>query len=124
MLAACGGAPLQTIKVVNLTDRQIEAIYVFPTGAKDRGPSRGGLAPQQSTQVRMKAGAVDVEAISSKIKFDEHHRDQPTASQSLELTHPIEIDFYDSTAKPAGLDRPDVIGTPFTINTPPPASEQ
>ena len=80
VLAACGGAPLQTIKVVNLTDRQIEAIYVFPTGAKDRGPSRGGLAPQQSTQVRMKAGAVDVEAISSKIKDTSrrHTGDTPT----------------------------------------------
>ena len=111
---------MQTIKIVNKTDRQIEAVYVYPSGAPDHGASRGALAPQQSTQITIKGGHVEVSAVSAKIKFDDHHRDQPTASQSLELTHPVEVDFYDSTAKPEGLDRPNVIGVSFVINTPPP----
>jgi hypothetical protein len=118
-LVACGGAAMQTIKIVNKTDRPIEAYYVYPSGA-DKGASRGTLAPQQSTQITIKGGHVEVQAVSAKIKFDDHHRDQPTASQSLELTHPTEVDFYDSNAKPEGLDRPNVIGVSFVINTPPP----
>jgi hypothetical protein len=114
---------MQTIKIVNKTDRQIEAVYVYPSGATDHGASRGALAPQQATQVTIKGGAVEVQAISAKIKFDEHHRDKPYATQSIELTHPVELDFYDSNAKPEGLDRPNVIGVTFVINTPPPPQE-
>ena len=118
---ACGGAAMQTINIVNKTDRQIEAVYVYPVGAADHGASRGALGPQQATQVTIKGGNVEVQAVSAKIKFDDHHRDKPAASQAIELTHPVEVDFYDSNAKPTGLDRPNVIGVSFVINTPPPA---
>jgi hypothetical protein len=63
-LAACG-APMQTLELVNQTPRQIEAFYVYPHGA-DRGASRGQLAPNAHTSVQVKAGRIDVYAVSAK----------------------------------------------------------
>ena len=118
-LTACA-AKLQTISLVNKTDRPIEALYVYPTGAADHGASHGKLAPNASTQVQVKPGHVDVLAVSAKLQLDEHTRDQPTASQSLEVTGPLQVIFYDTTAKPTGLERPGVIGVSFIITKPAP----
>ena len=125
-LTACGAAKMQTLSIVNKTDRPIEALYVYPTGAVDHGASRGKLAPNASTQIQVKSGHVDVLALSAKLQLDEHTRDQPTASQSLEVTGPLEVIFYDTTAKPAGLERPGVIGVSFIITkpAPPPAPSE
>ena len=124
VLAGCGGAAMQTLSIVNKTDRPIEAFYIYPTGAANHGASRGTLAPGASTKVELKSGGVEVMAVSAKLKFDEHHRDQPTASQGIELTHPVEVIFYDSDQQVPGLDRPNVIGVSFVINKPaPPPSE-
>lgn len=114
-LLACAGAPLQTVSLVNHTERTIKELYVFPAGAKDKGPSRGALAPAAATKVQVKPGNVEVYAVSETVKLDDHHRDTPTASQSLELRGPLEVIFYDNNDKPAGVDRPNVIGVSFIV---------
>lgn len=119
-VSACA-AKLQTVSLVNKTARPIEAIYIYPIGATDHGASRGSLAPDASTQVSIKAGNVEVMALSAKVKIDEHTRDQPTATHGLELTGPLQVIFYDVTSKPPGLDRPGVIGVSFTLPAPKPA---
>ena len=121
-VTACA-AKLQTVSLVNKTERPIEAIYIYPLGAADHGASRGSLAPSASTQVAVKPGHVEVLAVSAKVKIDEHTRDQPTATQGLELTGPIQVIFYDAAAKPPGVDRPGVIGVSFVFPAPKPAPE-
>jgi hypothetical protein len=115
LLVACGGAQLQTVSLVNQTERTIKELYVFPAGSKDKGPSRGTLAPAAGTKVQIKTGNVEVYAVSETVKLDDHHRDTPTASQSLELRGPLEVIFYDSNSKPAGVDKPNVIGVSFIV---------
>jgi hypothetical protein len=119
-LSACA-AKLQTVSLVNKTDRAIEAIYIYPLGAADHGASHGGLAPNASTQVAVKPGHVEVMAVSAKVKIDEHTRDQPTASQGLELAGPTQVIFYDAAAPPAGIDRPGVVGISFILPVAKPA---
>jgi hypothetical protein len=120
--AACGAAKLQTVSLTNQTSRAIEAIYVYKTGAADHGAPRGGLAPGASTEVKVAPGNVDVLARSAKVIIDEHTRDQPTASQSLEVTGPLHVIFYDAGGTPPpGLDRPGVIGVAFILPTARPA---
>ncbi len=114
-LTACGGAQLQTVSLVNQTDRTIKELYVFPAGSKDKGPSRGSLAPAAGTTVSIKAGNVEVYAVSETVKLDDHHRDTPTASQGLELRGPLQVIFYDNNNKPAGVDKPNVIGVSFIV---------
>src|ERR1044071_3254888 len=102
ILTACGGASMQTISIRNASSRPIEELYVYPTGTA-RGTSRGQLAPNASTAVKIKSGSVSVTAISAKIQVDEHTRDKPTADQTIELTHPVELVFYDDGSAPAGI---------------------
>jgi hypothetical protein len=116
LITACGGASLQTVSIRNATSRPIEELYVYPTGGA-RGTSRGALAPSASTQVKIKAGHVSVTAVSAKLKVDEHTRDQPTASQELELKSPTEVVFYDDGHAPPGIERPGTIGVAFQIPT-------
>jgi hypothetical protein len=119
-LAACAG-PSYQMQLVNRTDRAIESIYVYPTGAADRGASRGSLAPSATTQLKVKHGRTSVLALSAKLKLDDHTRDQPSASQDLEVTGPTEIVFYDSGGdKPPGLERPGVFGIAFQLPKPAP----
>jgi hypothetical protein len=113
-LVACGGANLQTIQIVNRSPRPIEELYVYPTGAA-RGASRGVLAPNASTAVKIKAGHVSVTAISSKLQVDEHTRDQPSATQELELDGPTEVVFHDEGQEPPGLNKQGTIGVVFLI---------
>jgi hypothetical protein len=65
--------------------------------------------------VKIKAGHVSVTAVSAKLKVDEHTRDQPSASQELELKSPTEVVFYDDGNAPPGIERPGVIGVAFQI---------
>ncbi len=115
LLLACGGVQLQTVSLINQTDRTIKELYVYPAGSKDKGPSRGTLAPTAGTTVSIKAGNVEVYAVSETVKLDDHHRDTPTASQSLELRGPLQVIFYDNNNKPAGVDRPNVVGVSFIV---------
>ncbi|CAN5441860.1 hypothetical protein BH11MYX1_BH11MYX1_50340 [soil metagenome] len=91
LVIACGGAQLQTVSLVNQTDRTIKELYLFPAGSKDKGPSRGTLAPTAGTKVQIKKGNVEVYAVSKTVKLDDHHRDTPTASQTVELRVPLEV---------------------------------
>jgi len=125
-IGAC--APqMHTVSLVNHTNRKIVEIYVYPNGSAEHGASRGSLAPNASTKLTVKAGKIEVLAVSEMIKHDDNTRETPTVSHGLELTRPLEVVFYDSGDKPAGLDRPDVIGVAFrrdkTESTPEPAPE-
>jgi hypothetical protein len=122
-LAACS-ATYHPIKLVNRTDRAIEAIYIFPTGAADHGASRGALAPDAATTVRVKAGNVDVLAVSAKVKIDDRVDETRTATQTIELVRPLELVFHDSSKVPPGIDRPGTIGVAFRVPaTPKPVEE-
>ena len=112
VLVACGGANLQTIQIVNRSPRPIEELYVYPTGAA-RGASRGVLAPDATTSVKVKAGHVSVTAVSAKLQVDEHTRDRPSATQELELESPTEVVFHDEGQTPPGLERQGTIGVMF-----------
>ena len=112
----CGGAAMHTVSLTNSTERTIKELYVYPAGAKDKGASRGSLAPSAGTSVQMKAGAIEVYAVSETMKIDERTRDTPTASQGLELTSDLKVIFYDGDQpKPAAVDRPGVIGVSFIV---------
>jgi hypothetical protein len=127
VLAACGGAQLQTIQIVNKSARPIDQLYVYPAGAADHGKSRGSVAPNGQTEVKVKPGNVEVLAVSSKLQVDEHTRDQPSASGELELHGPSQVIFYDEGSTPPGLERPGVFGFAFVIpksKAPPPSDDQ
>lgn len=119
VLAGCG-ATYQEVQITNKTPRAIEELYIFPTGAANHGASRGAVAPEQTIKVKVKQGNVDVLAVSAKIKVDAHQSETRTASQTLELEHPVSLVFHDSTQSVPGLDRPDTIGVVFQV-TPEPA---
>lgn len=102
LLGACGGgAVMTTVKLTNGSPRPIEQLYVYPLGAADHGQSKGTLAPSASTTVQIKAGNIEVEAVSALIVVDAHTRDRRTASTAVELKGPTEVVFFDSDAKPA-----------------------
>jgi hypothetical protein len=109
----------QTIQIVNRTSRAIEQVYVYPVGGA-KGASRGALAPNGSVSVQVKPGNVEVYALSAKLQVDEHTRDQPSASQDLEIKGPVEVILYDAGDKPAEVDRPGVFGIAFTLPKPAP----
>jgi len=115
VLAACGGAQLQTLQIVNKSARPIQELYVYPVGSTNHGTSRGSVAPNSQTEVKVPAGNVEVLAVSSKLQVDEHTRDQPSASGDLELHGPAQVIFFDEGNKPAGIDRPGVFGFEFVI---------
>ena len=121
VLAACGGAPLQTVQIKNASPRPITELYVYPAGATNHGTSRGTLAPNGSTEVKVKQGNIEVLAVSSKMQVDEHTRDQPSASGTLELKGPAQVIFYDEGATPPGLNNPGVFGFEFVLPKPKPA---
>ena len=113
-LAGCG-AHYQTIQLVNKTSRPIQEIYVYPQGSANHGASQGSLAPGASAQVKAKQGHVEVLAVSAKLQLDEHTRDQPSASGTLELVAPAQVVFYDVDSKPPGLNAPNVFGIAFVL---------
>jgi hypothetical protein len=121
LLSGCGGASLQTIQLSNQTERTIKELYVFPAGSKDKGKSRGTVAPNGGITVQMPAGNVEVYAISETVKIDDHTRDTPTASQGLELTGPLKVIFYDGSDRPAAVNNPGVIGVSFIVSDKKPA---
>jgi hypothetical protein len=121
ILAACGGAAMQTVQIVNHTSRPIDELYIYPSGAADHGKSRGKLAPEGSTQLQVKAGFIEVLAVSAKMQLDEHTRDRPSASQAVEVKGPVQIVFYDEGGKPANIDQPGVFGVEFVLPKPKPA---
>jgi hypothetical protein len=59
-------------------------------------------------------GNVELYAVSAKIQVDEHTRDRPSASSTVELRGPLQVVFYDLGEKPAEVNRPGVIGVAFT----------
>jgi len=124
-VTACGGAAMQTISLSNQTPRTIKELYVYPVGSKDRGKSRGSLAPSAGTNVQMPSGNVEVYAVSEMVKIDDHTRDVPTVTQALELTRPLQVIFYDNGNKPESASRPNVIGVVFTLaeKKPPPLED-
>ncbi len=125
--AGCAGASYQTIQLTNQTSRPISEIYVYPIGATNHGASQRSLAPNETAQIKVKGGRVELLAVSTKVEIDAHTRDQPSVTQDLELNRPLKVIFFDAAGdKPPGLDRPDVIGVAFTLaksNAPPPTAD-
>lgn len=117
VFAACGGASMQTVQLVNKTPRTIEQIFIFPPG-KDHGASRAKLAPDASTTIQLPAGNHEIYAVSEKIVHDDNTRETPEASLTIELRNTLELVFYDSNAVPAGIDRPNTRGITFMIRPP------
>ena len=112
LVAACGGgASMQSVKVTNSSSHKIAELYLYPLGAPNHGVSRGILAPGATLLLQIKAGNVEVEAISELIEIDTHTRDKRTASSAIELKSPAEVVFFDTGAKPAMA--PSVIGVEF-----------
>lgn len=119
-LCLAGCAPqLQTLEIVNQTPRQIEAVYVYTPGG-ERGASRGKLAPNEHTSVQVKPGAVEVDGVSEKYQLNEHTRDKPEASETLEIHSPSKVIFYDQGAAPPEVKQPGVFGAEFTLPAPRP----
>lgn len=118
-VAACGAPALHQVQLVNKTPRTIAEIYIFPTGAANHGASRGSLAPNASSTVKIRAGNVDVLAVSEKIRIDDAQTETRTATQTLELKGPLELVFHDSDQTPAGVQRAGTIGVVFRTPDPP-----
>ncbi len=117
---ACGGTAYQTLTLTNKSPRPIEQLFVYPTG-QPRGPSRGTLAVDATTTVKMKPGGVDVYAISQKLIIDEHTRETPEASVTVELKRPLTVIFHDESTHPAEVDAADVREATFRVTPAPPA---
>jgi hypothetical protein len=117
--SACGGPALHQVQLVNKTPRAIAEIYIFPTGAANHGASRGSLAPNASSTVNVRAGNVDVLAVSEKIRVDDTQTETRTATQTLELKGPLELVFHDSDQTPLGVERAGTIGVVFRTPTAP-----
>lgn len=107
------------VQLVNKTSRVIEEIYIFPAGASDHGASRARLAPNASAEVTIKAGNVEVNAVSEKVRVDATSSETGRASQVIELKGPLELVFHDSNQVPPGLDRPNTRAITFRITPPP-----
>jgi len=120
-LAACGAPALHQVQLVNKTPRTIAEIYIFPTGSTNHGASRGSLAPNASSTVKVRAGNVDVLAVSEKIRVDDTQTETRTATQTIELKGPLELVFHDSDQTPPGLERRGTLG--LTFRTPPPPKD-
>jgi hypothetical protein len=111
---------------VNKTGRPITEVFIFATGSANHGASRGALAPDATMSVKVKAGNVDVLAVSEKLKVNDTQTETRTATQTLELKAPVSLVFHDSNQTPPGLDQPGTIGVVFQVTpepeapTPPP----
>lgn len=119
LVAACGGTSYQ-VTLVNKTSRPITEVFIFATGSANHGVSRGALAPDATLTVKVKAGNVDVLAISEKIKVNDTQTETRTATQTLELKRATSLVFHDSTQTPPGLDQPGTIGVVFQVSPEPP----
>ena len=60
LLVGCGGGAMYDVRLINRTDHTLEAVYVYPTAAPDRGASRATLAPNAEAVLKIAAGSVDV----------------------------------------------------------------
>jgi hypothetical protein len=118
VMAACGGAGMQSVQLVNKTPRTIEQIFIFTPG-KDKGASKAKLAPNASTTLQLPAGNHEIYAISERIVHDDNSRETPEASLTIELRNALELVFHDSNAVPPGLDKANTRGITFMIRPPP-----
>jgi hypothetical protein len=115
LLVACYPPKFQTITMTNQTPRVIEAVYVYPVGARSQGASRGKIAPAGTLEVKTKQGNVEVRAVSAEERVG-NEREKKEASQVLELTKHVDIVFHDSNQHVAM--KPGAIGVVFTILPP------
>jgi len=122
VFAACGGAAMQTVQLVNKTPRTIEQVFIFTPG-KDHGASKAKLAPNASTTIQLPSGNHEIYAVSEKIIHDDNTRETPEASLTIELRSALELVFYDSNAVPAGIEKANTRGITFMIRPPPKKEE-
>ncbi len=122
-LVGCGGAAMQTVRLVNRTDRTIEAVYIYPTAAADHGASRAKLAPNAETKVPVPAGNVDVLGVMEKVRVDATQSETRRATETIELRGPAVVVFHEADAHPAELNLPGAFGVTFRQTPAPPAPE-
>ncbi|MBA3462123.1 MAG: hypothetical protein H0T46_19340 [Deltaproteobacteria bacterium] len=111
----CGGAAMHEVSLINKSPRPITEVYVYPTGSSNQGASKGTLAPEGTMKLKVKAGNVDVLAVSAKVKIDDTQSETRRASQTLELKAPVSLVFHDSNQTPPGLDKHGTIGVSFQV---------
>jgi hypothetical protein len=112
LLVACYPPKFQTITMTNQPPRKIEAVYVYPVGAKSQGASRGAIAPNGTLEVKTKQGNVEIRAVAAEERVG-NERERKEATQVLELTKHADVVFHDSTQNVAM--KPGAIGVVFTI---------
>ena len=117
VFAACGGAAMQTVQLVNKTPRTIEQVFIFTPG-QDKGASKAKIAPNATTTIQLPAGNHEIYAISERIVHEDNTRETPEASLTIELRNALELVFYDSNAVPPGLDKANTRGITFMIRPP------
>ena len=126
-LAGCGGAAMHEVSLINKSPRPITEVYVYPTGASEHGATKGTIAPEAKMVLKVKAGNVDIMAVSQRVKVDDKQSEVRTASQTLELKSATTLVFHDSTQTVPGLDKPGTIGVEFQVppepDAPAPAPE-
>jgi hypothetical protein len=115
LLAGCYPPKFQTITMTNQTPRVIEAVYVYPVGARSQGASRGKIAPAGTLEVKTKQGNVEVRAVAAEERVG-NERENKEATQVLELTKHADIVFPDSNQHVAM--KPGAVGVVFTILPP------
>ncbi len=114
-LVGCYPPKFQTITMANQTPRVIEAVYVYPVGAKSQGASRGKIAPNGTLEVKTKQGNVEIRAVSAEERVG-NEREKKEATQVLELTKHADVVFHDSNQKV--VVKPGAIDVVFTILPP------
>ncbi len=123
-LVGCGGAATHQVTLVNKTPRTIAELYLFPAGAANRGASRGSLAPNASMTIQVKAGNVEVLAISEKVRVNQTESETKQAGSTIQLVRPVSLIFHDSDQAAPPFEAKDQIGVAFRVTKEPePAPE-
>jgi hypothetical protein len=122
--AACGGPVLHEVRLVNQSPRTIAEVYLFPLGSANRGPSRGSLAPNATLAVKIRAGNVEIVAISEKVRVNQTESETKQASSTIQLVRPVSLIFHDSDQPAPPFEDKSAIGVTFrNTKEPEPAPE-
>jgi hypothetical protein len=126
LLAACGGktgvykddySGSLTLTLVNMSPRTIEEVFIYPIGSQAQGSSWTEAIPPGATRsVKIRSGNFELVAVSAKRNIDQHTRERPQATTSLELKSDQKLVFHDAGDNPAGLDAKGTLGVTFQIS--------
>jgi len=126
-LVACGGktgvykndyAGSITLTLVNASPRPIESVFIYPMGMTNRGTSWAEIAPGGTTTVKIRSGNFELVAVSAKRNIEDHLRERPEATTTLELKSDQKLVFHDEGQAPPGVDTKGTLGVTFMISEP------